>query len=119
VYPEVKLGDVATAEIERTTTTISEAEIDRTLDILRKQRVHFHARGEAGEHGDGGADTAAKDGDRVTVDFVGKIEGEVFQGGSAEDFASCWAKAACCRNSKRRHGPEGRRVEGIRSGFPG
>jgi trigger factor len=87
VYPEVKLGDVATAEIERTTTTISEAEIDRTLDILRKQRVHFHARGESGEHGDGGADTAAKDGDRVTVDFVGKIDGEVFQGGSADDFA--------------------------------
>ena len=54
VYPEVKLGDVATAEIERTTTTISEAEIDRTLEILRKQRVHYHARGEAGEHGDGG-----------------------------------------------------------------
>jgi trigger factor len=87
VYPEVKLGDVATAEIERTKTTISDAEIDRTLDILRKQRVHFHARGEAGEHGDGGADTAAKDGDRVTVDFVGKIEGEAFQGGSADDFA--------------------------------
>ncbi|WP_144107791.1 trigger factor [Paraburkholderia sp. BCC1886] len=87
VYPEVKLGDVATAEIERTTTTISEAEIDRTLDILRKQRVHFHARGESGDHGDGGADTAAKDGDRVTVDFVGKIDGEVFQGGSADDFA--------------------------------
>src|ERR1700730_8112508 len=37
IYPEVKLGDVAAAEIERTTTTISEAEVDRTLDILRKQ----------------------------------------------------------------------------------
>jgi trigger factor len=87
VYPEVKLGDVATAEIERTVTTISEGEIDRTLEILRKQRVHYHARGEGGEHGDGGADTAAKDGDRVTMDFVGKIDGEVFQGGSAEDFS--------------------------------
>jgi len=59
VYPEVKLGDVATAEIERTTTTISDAEVDRTLDILRKQRVHFHTKGEAGEHGDGGAAIAA------------------------------------------------------------
>ncbi|WJF89027.1 trigger factor [Paraburkholderia bonniea] len=87
VYPEVKLGDIATAEIERTQTTIGDAEIDRTLEILRKQRVHFHSRGEAGEHGDGGADTAAKEGDRVTLDFVGKIDGEVFQGGSAEDFA--------------------------------
>jgi len=87
VYPEVKLGDVASAEIERTTTSITEAEIDRTLDILRKQRVHFHARGEAGEHGDGGADTAAKSGDRVTVDFVGKIDDVAFPGGSAEGFA--------------------------------
>ena len=86
VYPEVKIGDVATAEIERTVTTISEAEIDRTLEILRKQRVHYHARGEGGEHGDGGADTAAKDGDRVTMDFVGKLDGVLFEGGSAEDF---------------------------------
>lgn len=86
VYPEVKIGDVATAEIERTVTTISESEIDRTLEILRKQRVHYHARGEGGEHGDGGADTAAKDGDRVTMDFVGKLDGTLFEGGSAEDF---------------------------------
>lgn len=87
VYPDVKLGDVADAEIERTVTTISEAEVDRTLDILRKQRVHFHARGEAGEHGDGGGDTAAKEGDRVTLDFVGKLDGVAFEGGSAQDFA--------------------------------
>ncbi len=102
VYPEVKLGDVATAEIERTVTTISEGEIDRTLEILRKQRVHYHARGEGGEHGDGGADTAAKDGDRVTMDFVGKIDGEVFQGGSAEDFSFVLG--------------EGRMLAGIRKG---
>jgi trigger factor len=87
VYPEVKLGDVAAAEIERTVTTITEAEVDRTLDILRKQRVHFHARGEAGEHGDGGANAAAQEGDRVTIDFVGKIDDVAFQGGSAEDFS--------------------------------
>jgi len=87
VYPEVTIGDVSTSEIERTTTAISEGEIDRTLDILRKQRVHFHARGESGEHGDGGADAAAKNGDRVTVDFVGKIDDVAFPGGSAEGFA--------------------------------
>ncbi|MEA3120859.1 MAG: trigger factor, partial [Paraburkholderia sp.] len=87
VYPDVTLGDLALAEIERTVTTISDAEIDRTLDILRKQRAQFHVRGEAGEHGDGGADKAAQSGDRVKVDFVGKLDGEAFQGGSAEDFA--------------------------------
>ena len=87
VYPEVKLGDVSGAEITRTVTTIGDAEVDRTLEILRKQRVHYHARGEAGEHGDGGSELAAKEGDRVTVDFVGKIDGVAFAGGSAEDFA--------------------------------
>ncbi|MEK6391230.1 MAG: trigger factor [Burkholderia gladioli] len=86
VYPEVKIGDRASAEDERSTTTIGDAEIDRTLDILRKQRVHFHARGEGGEHGDGGAETAAQNGDRVTVDFVGKIDDVAFPGGTAEDF---------------------------------
>ncbi|WP_179403906.1 trigger factor [Burkholderia guangdongensis] len=86
VYPEVTIGDLANAEVERSTTTIGDAEIDRTLDILRKQRVHFHVRGEAGEHGDGGADAAAQNGDRVTVDFVGKLDGVAFQGGTAEDF---------------------------------
>ncbi|WP_116140426.1 trigger factor [Trinickia diaoshuihuensis] len=87
VYPEVKIGDLASAEVERSVTQITEAEVDRTLDILRKQRVHYHARGEAGEHGDGGADLAAKNGDRVTVDFVGKLDGVAFEGGTAEDFA--------------------------------
>ncbi|GAB7536470.1 trigger factor [Burkholderia sp. 3C] len=86
VYPEVTIGDLATAEVERSTTTIGDAEIDRTLDILRKQRVHFHDRGEAGEHGDGGAEKAAQNGDRVTVDFVGKIDDVAFAGGTAEDF---------------------------------
>jgi trigger factor len=85
IYPEVKLGDIATAEISRTTTDIADAEIDRTLDILRKQRVHYHVRGEVGEHGDGG-EVAVKDGDRVTVDFVGKLDGTPFAGGTAEDF---------------------------------
>ncbi|AOY90590.1 trigger factor [Cupriavidus sp. USMAA2-4] len=85
VYPEVTLGDLSSAEVTRTTTEVSEAEIDKTVDILRKQRVHYHVRGEAGEHGDGGS-VEAKSGDRVTVDFVGKIEGEEFAGGKAEDF---------------------------------
>ncbi|KAF1050489.1 MAG: Trigger factor [Burkholderia gladioli] len=86
VYPDVTIGDLATVEVERSTTTIGDAEIDRTLDILRKQRVHFHDRGEAGEHGDGGAEKAAQNGDRVTVDFVGKIDDVAFPGGTVEDF---------------------------------
>lgn len=43
VYPEVKIGDLASAEVTRTKTEIGDAEIDKTVDILRKQRVHYHA----------------------------------------------------------------------------
>jgi trigger factor len=86
VYPEVKIGDLATAEVEKVTSEVTDAEIDKTIDILRKQRVHYHTKGEQGAHGDGGADQSAQNGDRVTVDFVGKIDGVEFQGGKAEDY---------------------------------
>jgi trigger factor len=77
VYPEVKLGDLSTAEIEKASTEVSDAAIDRTLDILRKQRRTFAQRAQ---------DQAAVDGDRVTIDFAGKIDGEPFEGGKAEAF---------------------------------
>ena len=87
VYPEVKNGDLTQAEVEKTKAEVSEAEIDKTIEILRKQRVHYHVKGEQGAHGDGGADQSAQNGDRVTIDFVGKIDGVKFQGGKAEDYA--------------------------------
>ncbi|MBK4735780.1 trigger factor [Noviherbaspirillum pedocola] len=87
VYPEVEVGDLANAEVEKTVAEVSPAEIDKTIDILRKQRVHYHEKGQHSEHGDGGGDVTAQNGDRVTVDFVGTIDGVEFQGGKAEDFA--------------------------------
>jgi trigger factor len=87
VYPEVKIGDLSQAEVERIKADVSDAEIDKTIDILRKQRVHYHVKGEQGPHGDGGKDLSAQNGDRVTIDFVGKIDGVEFQGGKAEDYA--------------------------------
>ncbi|NIA56094.1 trigger factor [Massilia sp. TW-1] len=86
VYPEVSLPELANVEIETVKTEVTDAEIDKTIDILRKQRVHYHTKGEAGEHGDGGEPVAAN-GDRVTVDFVGVIDGVEFPGGKAEDYA--------------------------------
>lgn len=86
VYPEVAIGDLAAVEIETVAADVTDAEIDKTIEILRKQRVHYHAKGEEGEHGTGGEAVAAN-GDRVTVDFVGKIDGEEFAGGKADDYA--------------------------------
>jgi len=77
VYPDVVIGDLTTAEVEKVTTEVSDSAIDKTIDILRKQRRTFALRPR---------DTAAEDGDRVTVDFEGKIEGEAFEGGKAVDF---------------------------------
>lgn len=87
VYPEVIVGDLSSAEVLKTGMTVSDAEIDKTIEILRKQRVHFHVKGEQGEHGDGGAELSAQNGNRVTIDFVGKIDGVEFKGGKAESYA--------------------------------
>ena len=75
VYPEVKVGDIAAAKIERPKLEVDDAAVDKTLEILRKQRVTFSD-----------AARAAQVGDRVTVDFEGKIGGEGFQGGKASGF---------------------------------
>ncbi len=77
VYPEVKLGDLGAAEVERISTEVTEAAIDRTVDILRKQRRTFGLRAQT----EGALET-----DRVTIDFEGKIDGEPFQGGKAQAF---------------------------------
>ena len=63
VYPEVKLGDLSAAEVERVATEVDDAAIDKTIDILRKQRRTFAAAP--------GRRRRAPDGDRVTIDFAG------------------------------------------------
>ena len=75
VYPEVSIGDIGAARIERPTLVVGDAEVDKTLQILRKQRQHFHA-----------ADRPAVADDRVTLDFSGKVDGVEFAGGKANDF---------------------------------
>jgi trigger factor len=85
VFPEFTINDLSGVEIETVSADVSDAEIDKTIDILRKQRVHYHAKGVASEHGDGGEAVAAN-GDRVTVDFTGAIDGVEFPGGKADDY---------------------------------
>lgn len=77
VFPEVKLGDLSGVEVEKASAHVDDGAIDRTIDILRRQRSTFKQRPAA---------DAAVNGDRVTVDFEGKIDGEVFAGGKAEGY---------------------------------
>lgn len=75
VYPEVVPGDLSVQPIERPALDVGEAEVDKTLEVLRKQRTSFDL-----------ADRVAAEGDRVSIDFTGRKDGEVFEGGQAEDF---------------------------------
>jgi len=77
VYPEVKIGDLSQVQVERVASDVTDAAIDKTLEILRKQRRTFGQR-PAGE--------PAVDSDRVTIDFEGKIDGVPFEGGAAQGF---------------------------------
>ena len=77
VYPEVRLGDLSAAEVERVSTQVTEEAIDKTVDILRKQRRTFAQRPAA---------EPAAVGDRVTIDFEGKIDGVPFEGGAATAY---------------------------------
>ena len=77
VYPEVQLGDLSVVEVDRISSEVTDAAIDRTVDILRKQRRTFAQRP---------AVEGAAESDRVTIDFEGKIDGEPFEGGKAEAF---------------------------------
>ncbi|HSD42250.1 MAG TPA: trigger factor [Burkholderiales bacterium] len=76
VYPEVQLGDLSRATIQRPTLAVTDAEVDKTIAVLRKQRTRYEA-----------ADRAAAKGDRVAVDFIGTIDGAEFDGGKATDVA--------------------------------
>jgi len=75
VFPEIKLGDVGQIKVNRPVVDVNDADVDRTLDVLRKQRIQYHA-----------VEREAKDGDRVHVDYLGKIDGQPFPGGEAKDF---------------------------------
>ncbi len=72
IYPDVKPGDVSDKTIERPQVTVDDAAIDKTIEVLRKQRVQFVA-----------VERPAREGDRLTVDFEGTIGGQPFEGGKA------------------------------------
>ena len=76
VYPEVKLGSIGGESVSRASFTLSDADVEDTINTLRKQRAEFKK-----------ADRAAQNDDQVRIDFTGKLDGVVFEGGEAKDFA--------------------------------
>lgn len=75
VYPEITLSDLVGVEVEKPVLEVGATEIDGTLEILRKQRVRYEL-----------VDRPAASADRVSIDFVGKKDGEPFPGGQGKDY---------------------------------
>ena len=75
VYPEFDLCDFSQLEVIVPTSEVTDENIDATLERLRKQRMQWSE-----------ADAACEDGNRISIDFVGKKDGVEFEGGKAEDF---------------------------------
>jgi trigger factor len=76
VFPEIQAIDLSTLHVEKPLLAVSEAEVDKTIEVLRKQRVRY-------EH----VSREATITDRVIIDFKGEIDGVAFAGGSAENYA--------------------------------
>ncbi|MDQ5921081.1 MAG: Trigger factor [Pseudomonadota bacterium] len=76
IMPEVKLNDLSTVEIEKPDYTLSDADVEHTLLSLRKQRASYLANHEK----------IAENEDKVTIDFVGTVDGVEFAGGKAQDY---------------------------------
>jgi trigger factor len=74
VYPEITLGDFAEIKVERIESEVRDEDLENMLDILRKQNTQFAL-----------AERAAENGDQLKVDFVGKVDDEPFQGGTASN----------------------------------
>lgn len=75
VYPEVVMGDLSGETVERLVYELTQADVDGTIATLRKQRAVFVP-----------VDRAAQAEDQVRIDFVGRLDGEIFQGGEAKDY---------------------------------
>lgn len=73
VFPEVQLGDFSTIEVVRKTAEITDADVDKLIETLRTQRQTWTE-----------VERVAQDGDLVDIDFTGRMDGEVFEGGSAK-----------------------------------
>jgi trigger factor len=76
VYPEIQGADLKGASIRRPVCQVEDADIDRTIETLQRQRAQWNV-----------VERAAANGDQVVIDFVGRLEGETFAGGEGKDYA--------------------------------
>jgi trigger factor len=75
VYPEIVVGDLSKFEVTRPQTQVTDADVAKTMDTLRKQRAKFN-----------NVERAAQVGDLVNIDFEGLIAGQPFEGNKAANF---------------------------------
>lgn len=75
VFPEFAIAEITARSIDRPSLALSEAEVDKTIEALRKQRTDYVSAGRAAEKGD-----------RLVIDFTGRKDGEEFAGGKATDY---------------------------------
>ncbi|MBA3980177.1 MAG: trigger factor [Alcanivorax sp.] len=73
VYPEIELAAFDAVEVEKPATEITDADVDKMIEQLREQRATFEV-----------AERAAASGDRVNINYAGTVDGEAFEGGSAD-----------------------------------
>ena len=90
IFPEVPRSDIRDLPIERQQCEVVDADIDRTIETLREQRTTFET-----------VEKAAENGDRVVIDFEGRVDGEVFEGGEAKDYPVVLGKGALLPSSSR------------------
>ena len=76
VYPEFTIAGVDTLNITRPTSEVTDADLDKMIEVIRKQNQDWQT-----------VERAAQNGDSVTIDFVGTLDGETFEGGSTNDYA--------------------------------
>ncbi|MDK4530328.1 trigger factor [Kingella kingae] len=74
-YPDIQVADLSALEIEKAVAEVGDKEVDNTIEILRKQRTRYNR-----------VEREAQNGDRVIIDFEGKIDGVAFDGGSSKNY---------------------------------
>lgn len=74
-FPEIKIGDLSALTIEKVSAEVGDKEVDNTIEILRKQRTRLNH-----------VERESQNGDRVIIDFEGKINGKPFAGGSSKNY---------------------------------